>query len=88
MVSDELVYRQMLYERVIVVNDMLRYIFRTLNSTETSLRTVSKILRKQKHTNRNTALCLMFFSVVLIKHETEICRLKATIDELKNAKGE
>ena len=71
-----------------VVNDMLRYIFRTLNSTETSLRTVSKILRKQKHTNRNTALCLMVFSVVLIKHETEICRLKATIDELKNAKGE
>lgn len=75
--------------------DMIRYIFSSLNDTETALRAISKTLRKQGSFNRNVAFFGMAMAVHLVIQEMEIrsmCRelntLQKEIKELKNTEGD
>lgn len=75
--------------------DMIRYIFSSLNDTETTLRVISKSLRKQASFNRSVAFLGMTMALHLIVQEMEIRSinhdlegLKKEIKELKKTEGD
>lgn len=75
--------------------DMIRYIFSSLNDTETTLRVISKSLRKQASFNRSVAFLGMTMTLHLILQEMEIRNinrdlesLKKEIKELKKTEGD
>ena len=75
--------------------DMIRYIFNSLNDTETTLRVISKSLRKQASFNRSVAFFGMTMTLHLIVQEIEIRSinrdlesLKKEINELKKTEGD
>lgn len=75
--------------------DMIRYIFNSLNDTETTLRVISKSLRKQASFNRSVAFFGMIMTLHLIVQEMEIRSinrdlesLKKEINELKKTEGD
>ena len=72
--------------------DMIRYIFSSLNDTETFLRVISKSLRKQVFFNRSV---IFFMALHLIVQEMEIRSinrdleaLQKEIKELKKTEGD
>lgn len=75
--------------------DMIRYIFSSLNDTETTLRVISKSLRKQASFNRSAVFLGMTMALHLIVQEMEIRSinrdlegLKKEIKELKKTEGD
>ena len=75
--------------------DMIRYIFSSLNDTETTLRVISKSLRKQASFNHSVAFLGMTMALHLIVQEMEIRSinhdlegLKKEIKELKKTEGD
>lgn len=75
--------------------DTIRYIFSSLNDTETTLRVISKSLRKQASFNRSVAFLGMTMTLHLILQEMEIRSinrdlesLKKEIKELKKTEGD
>lgn len=75
--------------------DMIRYIFSSLNDTETTLRVISKSLRKQASFNRSVAFLGMTMALHLIVQEMEIRSinrdleaLQKEIKELKKTEGD
>lgn len=75
--------------------DMIRYIFSSLNDTETTLRVISKSLRKQASFNRSVTFLGMTMALHLIVQEMEICSinkdleaLQKEIKELKKTEGD
>lgn len=75
--------------------DMIRYIFSSLNDTETTLRVISKSLRKRASFNRSVAFLGMTMALHLIVQEMEIRSinhdlegLKKEIKELKKTEGD
>lgn len=75
--------------------DMIRYIFSSLNDTETTLRVISKSLRKQASFNRSVTFLGMTMALHLIVQEMEIRSinrdleaLQKEIKELKNTEGD
>jgi len=75
--------------------DMIRYIFSSLNDTETTMRVISKSLRKQASFNRSVAFLGMTMALHLIVQEMEIRSinhdlegLKKEIKELKKTEGD
>lgn len=75
--------------------DMVRYIFSSLNDTETTLRMISKSLRKQASFNCSVAFLGMTMVLHLIVQEMEIRSinrdlegLKKEIKELKKMEGD
>lgn len=75
--------------------DMIRYIFSSLNDTETTLRVISKSLRKQASFNRSVTFLGMTMALHLIVQEMEIRSinrnleaLQKEIKELKKTEGD
>lgn len=75
--------------------DMIRYIFSSLNDTETTLRVISKSLRRQASFNRSVAFLGMTMALHLIVQEMEIRSinrdleaLQKEIKELKKTEGD
>lgn len=75
--------------------DMIRYIFSSLNDTETTLRVISKSLRKQASFNRSVTFLGMSMALHLIVQEMEIRSinrdleaLQKEIKELKKTEGD
>lgn len=75
--------------------DMIRYIFSSLNDTETTLRVISKSLRKQASFNRSVAFLGMTMALHLIVQDMEIRSinrdleaLQKEIKELKKTEGD
>ena len=75
--------------------DMIRYIFSSLNDTETTLRVISKSLRKQTSFNRSVAFFGVTMALHLIVQEMEIRSinrdleaLQKEIKELKKTEGD
>lgn len=75
--------------------DMIRYIFSSLNDTETTLRVISKSLRKQASFNRSVTFLGMTMALHLIVQEIEIRSinrdleaLQKEIKELKKTEGD
>ena len=75
--------------------DMIRYIFSSLNDTETTLRVISKSLRKQASFNRSVAFLGMTMALHIIVQEMEIRSinrdleaLQKEIKELKKTEGD
>lgn len=75
--------------------DMIRYIFSSLNDTETTLRVISKSLRKQASFNRSVAFLGMTMALHLVVQEMEIRSinrdleaLQKEIKELKKTEGD
>lgn len=75
--------------------DMIRYIFSSLNDTETTLRVISKSLRKQASFNRSVTFFGVTMAIHLIVQETEIRNinrdleaLRKEIKELKKTEGD
>lgn len=75
--------------------DMIRYIFSSLNDTETTLRVISKSLRKQASFNRSVAFFGVTMALNLIVQEMEIRSinrdleaLQKEIKELKKTEGD
>lgn len=65
------------------MGDMIRYIFSSLNDTETTLRVISKSLRKQASFNRSVAFLGMAMSLQLIVQEMEIRSINRDLEDLK-----
>lgn len=63
--------------------DMIRYIFNSLNDTETTLRVISKSLRKQASFNRSVAFFGMTMTLHLIVQEMEIRSINHDLKSLK-----
>lgn len=63
--------------------DMIRYIFNSLNDTETTLRVISKSLRKQASFNRSVAFFGMTMTLHLIVQEMEIRSINRDLKSLK-----
>ena len=63
--------------------DMIRYIFNSLNDTETTLRVISKSLRKQASFNRSVAFFGMTMTLHLIVQEIEIRSINRDLESLK-----
>lgn len=63
--------------------DMIRYIFNSLNDTETTLRVISKSLRKQVSFNRSVAFFGMTMTLHLIVQEMEIRSINRDLKSLK-----
>lgn len=63
--------------------DMIRYIFNSLNDTETTLRVISKSLRKQASFNRSVAFFEMTMTLHLIIQEMEIRSINRDLESLK-----
>ena len=63
--------------------DMIRYIFNRLNDTETTLRVISKSLRKQASFNRSVAFFGMTMTLHLIVQEIEIRSINRDLESLK-----
>lgn len=77
------------------MSDMIRYIFSSLNDTETTLRVISKSLRKQASFNRSVTFLGMTMALHLIVQEMEIRSinkdleaLQKEIKELKKTEGD
>lgn len=75
--------------------DMIRYIFSSLNDTETTLRVISKSLRKQASFNRSVTFLGITMALHLIVQEMEIRSinrdleaLQKEIKELKKTEGD
>lgn len=75
--------------------DMIRYIFRSLNDTETTLRVISKSLKKQASFNRSVTFFGATMALHLIVQEMEIRSinrdleaLQKEIKELKKTEGD
>lgn len=75
--------------------DMIRYIFSSLNDTETTLRVISKLLRKQASFNRSVAFFGVTMALHLIVQEMEIRSinrdleaLQKEVKELKKTEGD
>lgn len=75
--------------------DMIRYIFSSLNDTETTLRVISKSLRKQASFNRSVTFFGVIMALHLIVQEMEIRSinrdleaLQKEIKELKKTEGD
>lgn len=75
--------------------DMIRYIFSSLNDTETTLRVISKSLRNQASFNRSVAFFGVTMALHLIVQEMEIRSinrdleaLQKEIKELKKTEGD
>jgi hypothetical protein len=75
--------------------DMIRYIFSSLNDTETTLRVISKSLRKQASFNRSVTFFSVTMALHLIVQEMEIRSinrdleaLQKEIKELKKTEGD
>lgn len=64
--------------------DMIRYIFSSLNDTETTLRVLSKSLRKQASFNRSVAFLGMTMALHLIVQEMEIRSINKDLEALQN----
>lgn len=63
--------------------DMIRYIFSSLNDTETTLRVISKSLRKQASFNRSVAFLGMTMALHLIVQEMEIRSINRDLEALQ-----
>lgn len=63
--------------------DMIRYIFNSLNDTETTLRVISKSLRKQASFNRSVVFFGMTMTLHLIVQEIEIRSINRDLESLK-----
>lgn len=75
--------------------DMIRYIFSSLNDTETTLRAISKSLKKQASFNRSVTFFGVTMALHLIVQEMEIRSinrdleaLQKEIKELKKTEGD
>lgn len=75
--------------------DMIRYIFSSLNDTETALRVISKSLKKQASFNRSVTFFGVTMALHLIVQEMEIRSinrdleaLQKEIKELKKTEGD
>ena len=77
------------------MDEMIRYIFRTLRNSETALQSVAKNLRKQGSFNRSVTFLGTIMTLHLIIQQTEIHYmhreleyLQKEIKELKNTEGD
>lgn len=76
------------------MDEMIRYIFGSMQSQERSTKNIKKALRMQAKTNTWIALftivstaCMVTAEVKRLKMMTEIKALKDEIEELKHAEG-
>lgn len=74
------------------MNEMMRYIFGSLNSHEAVFRSISKTLRKQRNINRNTALLMAIAMTCLTVQEMKIRSMYGRIEnpeaELRKTEGD
>lgn len=77
------------------MDEMIRYIFGTLRSSETALQSVAKSIRKQGSFNRSVTLFGTMMVLHLVIQQTEIRymhreleSLQKEIKELKNTEGD
>ncbi len=63
--------------------DMIRYIFSSLNDTETTLRVISKSLRKQASFNCSVAFLEITMALHLIVQEMKIRSINRDLEDLK-----
>ena len=65
------------------MNEMIHYIFGSLNSSEATLRAISKTLRKQRSLNRNIRIWAVIVTASVAIHELEIRNIRSEIENLK-----
>ena len=75
--------------------EVMNYIFRSLNNSETAIRLIQKSMNKQARYNRklSTLALIMTVNLVLleldrVEQKKRIEKLESTIEELKRDKGE
>lgn len=66
------------------MDEMIRYIFGSLRSSETMLKAVGKSIRKQQSFNRNVAFWVTVATAHLVIKELEIRSMHNKIEALKN----
>ena len=77
------------------MDEMIRYIFGSLRDSETALRVISKLLKRQMSFNRSvtffsvaTTMCLLAQGMDIRNMRCELKTLQKEIKELKNTEGD
>lgn len=77
------------------MDEMMHYIFGSLQDTEVAMKSVAKYMRKQKRLNWTTALfemavtlCITAQRMDIQKLHNELSELKSEVRELKKAEGD
>lgn len=66
------------------MNEMMRYIFESLQRSEKRLRVVGRFIRSQKNFNRDIMLLTTLTTVCLVAKEFEIRNIRREIESLKS----